>query len=161
MPNLKSLLLSAAALLCMAVQTSAVAALPDIYPDPARAQTDLTAALQAAAANHRRIIVDFGGNWCTDCHVLDSYFHDAANRPLLEADFLLVHVNIGRLDQNLELAERYQIPLKKGVPALAVLDGDGTLLYSQRTGEFEAMRRMQSSSVTEFLTRWKPDAPRR
>ena len=91
--------------------------------------------------------------------MLDGYFHDAANRALLEADFLLVHVNIGRLDQNLDLAERYQIPLKKGVPALAVLDGDGKLLYSQRTGEFEAMRRMQSSTVTEFLTQWKPAAP--
>jgi len=159
MPNLKSLILSAAAILSLTVQTPAMAALPDIYPEPGRAKTDLAAALQTAAANHRRIIVDFGGNWCTDCHVLDGYFHDAANRALLEADFLLVHVNIGRLDQNLDLAERYQIPLKKGVPALAVLDGDGKLLYSQRTGEFEAMRRMQSSTVTEFLTQWKPAAP--
>jgi hypothetical protein len=39
-----------------------------------------------------------------------------------------------------------------------VLDSDGKLLYSQRTGEFEAMRRMQSSAVTAFLTQWKPVA---
>ncbi|HWS63457.1 MAG TPA: thioredoxin family protein [Steroidobacteraceae bacterium] len=158
MRNLKSLILSAAAILFIAIQAPGVAALPDIYPDPGMAKTDLAAALQSAAANHRRIIVDFGGNWCPDCHVLDGYFHDAANRPLLEADFLLVHVNIGRLDQNLDLAERYQIPLNKGVPALAVLDSDGKLLYSQRTGEFEAMRRMQSSAVTAFLTQWRPVA---
>ena len=156
MPKFRRLILSAVALLCFAAQAPGVAAVPDIYPDPGKAKTDLAAALQTAAANHRRIIVDFGGNWCTDCHVLDTYFHDASNRPLLEADFLLVHVNIGRLDQNLDLAERYQIPLKKGVPALAVLDSDGKLLYSQRTGEFEAMRRMQSGAVTEFLTQWKP-----
>ena len=158
MRNLKSLILSAAAILSIAVQSPGVAALPDIYPDPGRAKTDLAAALQTAAANHRRIIVDFGGNWCPDCHVLDDYFHDAANKPLLEADFLLVHVNIGRLDQNLDIAERYEIPLKKGVPALAVLDSDGKLLYSQRTGEFEAMRHMQSSAVTQFLSQWKPAA---
>jgi thioredoxin 1 len=158
MRYLKSLILSAAAILSIALQTPGVAALPDIYPDPGRAKTDLAAALQTAAANHRRIIVDFGGNWCPDCHVLDDYFHDAANKPLLEADFLLVHVNIGRLDQNLDLAERYEIPLKKGVPALAVLDSDGKLLYSQRTGEFEAMRHMQSSAVTQFLSQWRPAA---
>jgi thiol:disulfide interchange protein len=158
MRNLKSLILSAAAILCIAVQTTGIAALPDIYPDPGKAKTDLAAALQTAAANHRRIIVDFGGNWCTDCHVLDGYFHDTANKPLLEADFLLVHINIGRLDQNLDLAKRYEIPLKKGVPALAVLDSDGKLLYSQRTGEFEAMRHMQSSAVTDFLAEWKPAA---
>jgi thioredoxin 1 len=156
MRKFRTLVLSAVVLLCIAAQAPGVAAVPDIYPDPGKAKTDLAAALQTAAANHRRIIVDFGGNWCTDCHVLDTYFHDTANRPLLEADFLLVHVNIGRLDQNLDLAERYQIPLRKGVPALAVLDSDGKLLYSQRTGEFEAMRRMQSSAVTEFLTHWKP-----
>jgi hypothetical protein len=61
-------------------------ALPDIYPAPEQAQPDLRAALKTARAEHRRIIVDFGG---------------------------------------------------KG-------------------GEFEAMRHMESSSVTEFLNQWKP-----
>jgi hypothetical protein len=54
-----------------------------------------------------------------------------------------------------DIAEKYQIPLKKGVPAIAVLSDRGTLLYSQRTGEFEAMRHMQTGAVTEFLERWK------
>jgi thioredoxin 1 len=130
----------------------------DIYPAPDQAKAELTAALAAAAANHKRVIVDFGGNWCTDCHVLDRYFHDSANAPILQANFILVHINIGRMDENLEIAERYQIPLRKGVPALAVLGEKGELLYSQRTGEFEAMRGMQSSAVTDFLVRWKPPA---
>ncbi|MDP9012504.1 MAG: thioredoxin family protein [Pseudomonadota bacterium] len=138
----------------------AVAAVRDIYPAPERAHADLANALQSAAATHRRVLVDFGGDWCTDCHVLDLYFHDAANGPLLEAAYVLVHVNVGHMDQNLDIAERYEIPLKKGVPALAVLDSDGKLIYSQKTGEFEAMRRMQSGAVTEFLTRWKPAAGR-
>ena len=127
-----------------------------IYPDPSQAQADLTAALKTAAAERRRVIIDFGGDWCTDCLVLDTYFHDSANKPLLEANYVLVHVNVGRLDRNVDLADKFQIPLKKGVPALAVLDSEGKLLYSQHTGEFEAMRKMQSSAVTEFLERWKP-----
>jgi thiol:disulfide interchange protein len=150
--------LPAAALLTYMLQGSSVAAVPDIYPAPERAQSDVAAALQNASASHKRVILDFGGNWCPDCHVLDMYFHDASNLPLLESGYILVHVNIGREDQNLDIAERYQIPLKKGVPALAVLDSDGTLLYSQKAGEFEAMRRMQSAAVTDFLTQWKPAA---
>ena len=55
------------------------------------------------------------------------------------------------MDANLDLARKYGVPLEKGVPALAVLSDKGTLLYSQRGGEFEAMRRMESSSVTSFL----------
>jgi len=127
-----------------------------IYPDPAQAKADLAAALKTAASAHKRIILDFGGDWCGDCQVLDLYFHDATNRPILEANFVVVHVNIGHMDANLEIAEKYEIPLRRGVPALAVLDEHGKLLYSQKSGEFEAMRRMESSAVTQFLVQWKP-----
>jgi thioredoxin 1 len=127
----------------------------DIYPAPGQAKSDLAAALAASAAAHKRVILDFGGNWCPDCHVLDLYFHDSVNGPILEANYILVHVNIGRMNENLDIAERYQIPLRKGVPALAILSERGELLYSQRTGEFEAMRGMQSSAVTDFLVHWK------
>jgi thioredoxin 1 len=156
-----------AALLAIAIRGPGFAAVRDIYAGPAQAKADLATALQSAAASHRRVIIDFGGNWCPDCHVLDLYFHDATNRPLLEANYVLVHVNIGRADQfhgrdipNHDIAERYQIPLDKGVPALVVLDTDGKLLYSQKTGEFEAMRHMQTGAVTEFLTQWKPSPPK-
>jgi thiol:disulfide interchange protein len=127
-----------------------------IYPDPAASKAELTSALKTAAATHKRILLDFGGNWCADCQVLDSYFHDVRNRPILEANFVLVHINIGRMDANLDIARKYGIPVKKGVPALAVLSERGTLLYSQKGGEFEAMSSMQSTSVTSFLVQWKP-----
>ncbi len=146
--------------LLMVLYASRALALQDIYPDPEQATADITAALQTAKATHRRIIMDFGGNWCTDCHVLDLYFHNETNAPLLNANYVLVHVNIGRRDKNLNIAKRYHIPLDKGVPALAVLDVDGKLLFSQKAGEFEAMRGMQSQAVTAFLDEWKPAAHR-
>src|SRR5258708_30260974 len=131
----------------------------DIYPEPGQAKGDLAAALAASAVAHKRIILDFGGNWCPDCHGLDLYFHDSVNRPILDANYILVHVNIGRMNENLDIAERYQIPLRKGVPALAVLGEHGELLYSQQVGEFEAMRGMKSSAVTEFLVHWDSSSP--
>jgi thiol:disulfide interchange protein len=131
----------------------------DLYPDPAQAKADLAAALKTTATTHKRILLDFGGNWCGDCKVLDIYFHDPANQAILEADFVLVHVNIGHMDANLDIAQRYDVPLEKGVPALAVLDEHGKLLYSQKGGEFEAMRRMESAEVTKFLVQWEPQKP--
>jgi len=130
-----------------------------IYPDPGQAPADLAAALKTAAATHKRVLIDFGGNWCGDCQVLDIYFHNPQNLPILESNFVLVHVNIGHMDANVDLAERYGVPLAKGVPALAVLSDRGKLLYSQKQGEFEAMRRMESSSVTEFLVQWRAPKP--
>jgi thiol:disulfide interchange protein len=128
-----------------------------IYPEPPQASADLTSALKTAAAEHKRILLDFGGNWCGDCQVLDIYFHDPNNLPILNANFVLVHINIGHMDENVDIAKRYGVPLDKGVPALAVLSEHGKLLYSQKQGEFEAMRRMQSSSVTSFLVQWRPE----
>ena len=130
-----------------------------VYPAPEQAAADLADALKVAAAQHRRVLLDFGGDWCTDCLVLDLFFHDSSNKPILDANFVLVHINVGHLDQNFKIAERYQIPLSKGVPALAVLNAHGKLLYSQRSGEFESMRRMESGAVTQFLLQWKPAGP--
>lgn len=151
-------LVALAALLALAACKAPVTSTRrEIYPDPSQAKSDLAAALTTAAQSHKRILLDFGGNWCADCQVLNIYFHDDRNRPLLEANYVLVPINIGHMDANLDIAERYEVPLQRGVPALAVLSENGTLLYSQKGGEFEAMRRMESSAVTGFLVQWKPD----
>jgi thioredoxin 1 len=150
--------LALAAVLALSAGTARSAG-RDIYPDPAQSRTDLAAALKTAAATHKRILLDFGGNWCPDCQVLDIYFHDPANRRILEANFVLVHINIGHMDANLDIARQYEVPLRRGVPALAVLSENGKLLYSQKSGEFEAMSRMESAEVTKFLVQWEPEKP--
>jgi thioredoxin 1 len=151
-----ALVLSAVALLAPPAARSASR---DIYPDSSQAKSDIAAALKVAASGHKRVLLDFGGNWCGDCIVLDMYLHNPENRSILDANFVLVHVNIGHMDENTDLAARYQVPLNKGVPALAVLSDQGKLLYSQKGGEFEAMRRMQAEAVTSFLVQWKPTKP--
>jgi thiol:disulfide interchange protein len=127
-----------------------------IYPAPASAAADIDAALQQAAGSHKRVLIDFGGNWCGDCIVLDRVFHEPQNAALLQQRFIVVHVNVGErgIDHNLDIGKRYGIPLFKGVPALAVLDSAGQVVYSQKNGEFESMRRMDPKSVNEFLVRW-------
>ena len=101
------------------------------------------------------MLLDFGANWCGDCLALDGNFHRAENRALLAAEFVLVHVDIGRFDKNAGLAARYGVPLKKGVPAVVVLDGKGRVVYAQKKGEFESMRSMDPASVNAFLVKWK------
>jgi thiol:disulfide interchange protein len=158
-PTLKTARILALGALLACAAGSANSATRDIYPDPSQAKADLAAALKTAAATHKRVLIDFGGNWCGDCQVLDIYFHDPANLGLLQANFVVVHVNIGQYDANLDLAEKYEIPLNRGVPAVAVLSDKGTLLYSQKTGQFAPMRRMESSAVTNFLVQWRPAKP--
>jgi thiol:disulfide interchange protein len=135
--------------------TAQVATGKHIYSETADPAVDISAALAQAKREHKRVLLDFGGDWCGDCQVLDIYFHQAPNADLLEKNFVVVHVWIGHMDANLSVPEKYGVPIHKGVPALAVLDSTGKVLFAQKTGEFEDMRHMQSASVTEFLTKWK------
>jgi len=127
-----------------------------IYDENADARAEIRDALSTAAREHKRVILDFGGNWCGDCQVLDYYFHQQPNAALLSQNYVLVDIDIGRYDHNTDLADRYDVPIHRGVPALAVLDAHGHVVYSQKNGEFEAMRHMDPSSVTTFLEKWKP-----
>src|SRR5215469_13784804 len=112
--------------------------------------------LLAAAAAHKRVLVVFGGNWCFDCHVLDEAFHSPEIAPTVDKSFEVVHIDIGHMDKNLDVANKYDVPLDRGVPAIAVLDSDGKLLFSQRRGEFEAARSLAPEDILAFLNKWKP-----
>jgi thioredoxin 1 len=54
------------------------------------------------------------------------------------------------------LVHQYQIPLDKGIPALAMVESDGKLVISQKEGEFEDARGLTPEVLSEFLNKWKP-----
>jgi thioredoxin 1 len=132
----------------------------NLYPDDADAKKEIEAALKSTAPTRKRVLLVFGANWCYDCHVLDQALHQGEAGQIVSANFLLVHVDIGEGEKNLDLVKLYKIPLEKGVPALAVLESDGHLLYSSGQGEFEAARRMMKKDLIEFLRHWQTK-PRR
>ena len=129
---------------------------PELYPPPEEAGAEIDTALSAAAKDHKRVILVFGANWCYDCHVLDRAFHSKGIAPVVDANYHVVHINIGKGDRNLDLAKKYEIPLEKGVPTLAVLDPNGRLVFSQKHGEFESTTRIGPDDVIQFLEKWKP-----
>jgi len=126
-----------------------------IYPADGDPKAEIALALKRARRERKRVILEFGGDWCGDCQVLDLYLHQSPNAEILAKDYIVVPIDIGHFDKNVDTADQYGVPLKQGVPALAVLDRNGKVLYSQKTGEFGDMRYMHAASVTEFLNRWK------
>ena len=128
----------------------------NIYPPDADAHGEIKEAEQKAATGHKRVLVVFGANWCYDCHVLDLAFH----RPdfaLTMAGYEVVHVDIGDDGKkNADLAVQFDVPLDKGVPALAIAESDGRLVVSQKNGEFEDARSLTPEALLEFLNKWKP-----
>jgi thioredoxin 1 len=129
-----------------------------IYNETANAHTEIKEALEKAAAEHKRVIVVFGANWCYDCHVLDAAFHRAETAPIIAANYEVVHVDIGKGEKNQDLMKQYDVPMKKGIPGLAVLDSNGKVIYSQKNGEFENARALAPEEFVIFLNKWKPGA---
>lgn len=130
---------------------------PHLYSETANPAEQIAAAERVAKREGRHILLEFGGNWCSDCQVLDFYYHQAPNAALIARDYVVVYIDIGHIDRNLDVAERYHTPVDHGVPSLAVLDAHGKLLYAEQPKEFE---RTTPEALFTLLNRWKPDARR-
>jgi thioredoxin 1 len=130
----------------------------NIYPADADAHAEIKEAEEKAAAGHKRVVLVFGANWCYDCHVLDLAFHRPDFAAVM-ASYEVVHVDLGPDEmKNADLVKEFDVPLNKGIPALAVIESDGKLVVSQKNGEFEDARSMTPEAVVEFLNKWKPEA---
>jgi ketosteroid isomerase-like protein len=128
----------------------------DIYPAGVDAHKEIAEAIAAAGKSHKRVLLIFGGNWCYDCHVLDEAFHTPEIAPTLNRNYVLAHIDIGEYDKNLDVANKYEVPVERGVPAAAVLESDGKLLFSQKNKEFEKAQSLAPEDILAFLNKWKP-----
>jgi len=134
----------------------ACAASENIFDEKADAHQQIAAALATASKSGKNIILDFGANWCGDCHALEAQMHKPDLAAIIAKNFIVVSVDVGQMDKNVDLAEKYHVPLKKGIPALAVLDPRGVLLFAQDEGQFEDARHMTYESIKAFFEQWKP-----
>jgi ketosteroid isomerase-like protein len=130
----------------------------NIYPADADAPVEIKKAEEKAAAGHKRVLLVFGANWCYDCHVLDLAFHRPDFAAVM-AGYEVVHVDLGEDEKkNADLVKQFDVPLNKGIPALAVAEADGKLVVSQKNGEFEDARSLTPETLLEFLNKWRPEA---
>ncbi|HET7400320.1 MAG TPA: thioredoxin family protein [Usitatibacter sp.] len=121
------------------------------YDEAADAHAQVAQAVSAAAGDHRPVLVVFGANWCPDCRALDMAMKDGRNAELIGREFRVVKVDVGRFDRNVDVAERYGVPLKKGIPAVAIVAPDGHALYATKAGELADARGMSEDGLYRFF----------
>ena len=128
------------------------------YDEAADAKAEIRASLAEAAQVNKPVLVVFGANWCGDCRILDMSFKAGESAALIQKNFRVVKVNVGRFDRNVDIAESYGVPLRKGIPAVAVLSPRGQVLYATRGGELADARNMGDRGIFEFFAKVsKPD----
>ena len=138
-------------LVALLVFAAATAAAPLPYNETANASAEVEQALAVAAATQKPVLLVFGANWCEDCRALDAALKSAKNAALISSEFLVVKVDVGNFDRNLDLSARYGNPIKRGIPAAVVLSPANQILYATRAGELSDARTMSETGVYEFF----------
>ena len=129
-----------------------------VYDEKADARAQIDGALSAAKKGNRRVLIQWGGNWCPWCVVLHRRFEsDPALSAALRDGYEVVPVDVGHFDKHMELARKYGAELKKtGVPYLTVLDADGKVVTNEPTDPYETKgpggeKGHDSKKLLEFL----------
>lgn len=125
-----------------------------LYPSGRNAKKDIANAVATAKTRERRVLLVYGADWCSSCHDLEETFQSVEVKPVLDAGFVVVHIDLGQGDQNIDILKAYQVPLT-GIPAFSVLDQQGKLLHSQDGGAFEES---DAKGVLRFLNQWSTSA---
>lgn len=133
-----------------------------VYDESADAGKAIDAALAKAAKENQRVLIQWGGNWCPWCIKLHAAFkNDKAIARELMYEYVVVNVDIGRFNKNLELAEKYRADLKSGVPYLTLLDAKGNVVVNRETGALESKEPGKSEhdtkAVLEFLKKHRAE----
>jgi uncharacterized protein YyaL (SSP411 family) len=110
-----------------------------LYDESADPKQQIAAALAAAKKNNRRVLIQWGGNWCPWCIRMGELMKsDAKIAHTLLYEYDLVHVNIGQKGVNGDLLDVYGTTAKKdGFPYLTILDADGKVVANQETDSLE------------------------
>lgn len=128
--------------------------LPYPYNETADADADVAQAFARAKANGKRVLLDFGGNWCPDCRILAGIIDLPEVRPFLTAHYELVTIDVGRYTKNLHIAARYGVEKLRGVPAVLILNADGTLVNASNSSELSDARSMTPQAIADWLAKF-------
>jgi thiol-disulfide isomerase/thioredoxin len=134
--------------------TSPLPAASYLYDPTVDARAEVEAALAAAKADGKRVLIDYGGDWCPDCHSLAAVMDSPAGLALIDASYHVVRVDIGYWDHNLDVAADYGQAIANGVPAVVVVDGAGKVIGSTADGSLANARVMTAEDILAILSRW-------
>lgn len=133
---------------------------PDIYDTHADGEQLIAEALATAQRERKRVLAEFGANWCIWCRRLHALLHTHPEiAPYFERNYLLVMIDVDEVNgkpHNLKLLERYGDPTTNGIPGLVLLDATGQVLKVQATDTFEQGDHYDPDKVLTFLRQNAP-----
>lgn len=89
------------------------------------ATADVDAALAAAQASGKHVLLVMGGSWCHDSMALWYTLHDARFATMLADRYEIVWVDVGHRDRNIDIATRFGLDGLHGTPTVLIIAPNG------------------------------------
>jgi thiol-disulfide isomerase/thioredoxin len=144
-----TLLLGAAAPVLPAGQATPA---PHPYDEAADAHAQVAAAFARARLTGRKVLLDFGGNWCPDCRMLAGVLSEPQVGAWTAANFETVLVDVGRFKKNMDIAARWGVTVT-AAPTVLVVTPDGKLLNGDDPFGLANARAFSSQTVVDLLAK--------
>ncbi len=140
------------------VRITSLSQLPTPLPMPYDAGADPRAQVAAAQAKarqeHKLLLVDLGGNWCPDCRLLAALMREPEVAAFVQAHYVVVTVDVGHMDKNLDIPARWGVHFVTGVPSVLVVDARDRLVNKGHTTALSDARHMSPQALADYLARW-------
>jgi len=125
------------------------------YDESANANAAVESAFARAKAEHKRVLIDLGGNWCADCRILAGVMALPEVQRFLDAHYVVVSIDVGRFNRNLQIPARFGITQRlEGVPSVLIADPDGTLVDKGHIAALADARSMTPQAIADWLAQW-------
>jgi thiol-disulfide isomerase/thioredoxin len=119
-----------------------------LYDEDADVKQQIDAALARARKENRRVLIQWGGNWCGWCYALHERFKDPQIKKELLYEYDLVLADAGWDGKNVDFALTYGADLNEGhYPFLTILDASGKPIAQQPTGVWVLSDKNGKSSI--------------
>lgn len=111
----------------------------------------IAAARMRAQQEGKFLMVTFGANWCLDCRTLHRRLQSSDVADYTRDLFHFVNVNVGKFNQNREVASGLGVDLRRGIPVAIFFDPQGRSIGTTNDGQLEPARRYSSKQILKFV----------
>ncbi len=136
---------------------------PDVWHlrDEQALRVEIQAALARAREADKRVLLEFGADWCPDCNEVARLGEEAPAKGVIDALYERVFIHVGRFDRHRDLIDRYRI---ERIATLVVLEKDGSRVAQTTLEPISNGSGLDSAGLARWLSepqdQWRrPERP--
>lgn len=130
-----------------------------VYDEGIDAMEQIQEAIALAQKTDRYVLCQVGGNWCPWCLLFAQFaVSDSVIAPLIEENYVYIHVNYSKENKNLETMRFLGNPGRFGYPVFVVLNREGQPIHIQESESLEEGKGYSRQRVGKFLRLWNSKA---